>query len=281
MCTTINAVPSTSEATIKATLTGPESHMPAPTWMWQFPCLRVCLQRLFKKRTLAGQVLLQQEQPIHCSSGQQIKRYHGWHGGKGMKADLVWVHTEEPPCDEIFLDHVSAPHTNEAYTTVHLPACASNKGMASLRVIVTQGQVKMFYHCISSNTSILITLTKQITQLALMWATPSSLPTMVPRYPSLDHFIGLSPGILAPLVHNSQINSCWYVADTSGPAILGLPSCEKLAVIKMNCTVKVIQDTSKLPGPTPPPAALPASKKLLQSSLQRTSSRSSQIVSKA
>ena len=44
----------------------------------------------------------------------QSKGTHGQHGRKGKKADLVGVHTEEPPCDEIFLDDVCAPHTNEA-----------------------------------------------------------------------------------------------------------------------------------------------------------------------
>ena len=33
---------------------------------------------------------------------------------------------------------------------------------------LTLGQVEMFFHCVSSDTSILITLTKQVTQLALM-----------------------------------------------------------------------------------------------------------------
>ena len=60
----------------------------------------------------------------------------GQHGKKGKKAHLIGVHAEEPPCDEIFLDDACAPHTNEAYTTVWLPASASNKGMASLKVKV-------------------------------------------------------------------------------------------------------------------------------------------------
>ena len=66
----------------------------------------------------------------------------------------------------------------------------------------TLGQVEMFYHCVSSDTSIQITLTKQVTQLALMQATLGSLPTMVPGYPTLDHFMGLSPGSLVSPVHN-------------------------------------------------------------------------------
>ena len=43
------------------------------------------------------------------------------------------------------------------------------------------------------------------------------------------------------------------MADTPGPVILGLPSCERLEVVKINCAIKVIQDTSHLPGPTPAP----------------------------
>ena len=52
-----------------------------------------------------------------------------------------------------------------------------------------------------------------------------------------------------------QINSCWYVADTSGPAIVGILSCKRLEVVKMNCAIKIIQDTSQLPCPTPAPPA--------------------------
>ena len=59
----------------------------------------------------------------------------GWHGKKGKKADLIGVHTEEPPSDEIFLDDVHALHTNEAYTTVQLPASTSNNGSLTLSQI--------------------------------------------------------------------------------------------------------------------------------------------------
>ena len=42
----------------------------------------------------------------------QSKGMPGQHGEKGNMADLIGVHTEEPPYDEIFLDDVCAPHTN-------------------------------------------------------------------------------------------------------------------------------------------------------------------------
>ena len=44
--------------------------------------------------------------------------------------------------------------------------------------------------------------------------------------------------------------SQWYIADTSGPAILGLPSSSKLGVIQLNCAIQVAhkwEDTSNLP----------------------------------
>ena len=78
--------------------------------------------------------------------------------GKGKKADMVQVNTEEaPPCDELFIDavdcgtvgdthpeeivvdNVCAPQCNEAYTMVQLPASISSKGMASLHVKVNTG----------------------------------------------------------------------------------------------------------------------------------------------
>ena len=82
-------VPSTSKATTEASLTEPELHMPAPTWAWQLSCSRVCLQRLFEERTLASQVSFQQEKPIHCSSGQPIKR-HTWSACK--EGEESWPH---------------------------------------------------------------------------------------------------------------------------------------------------------------------------------------------
>ena len=41
----------------------------------------------------------------------------------------------------------------------------------------------------------------------------------------------------------------WYVADSRGPAILGLPSSSKLGIVQVNCTVKL---TSRYDPPNPP-----------------------------
>ena len=135
--------------------------------------------------------------------GQPIKRY-AWSAWK--EGEEGWPHrsqTKEPPCNEIFLDDVHKPHTNEAYTTVHLPASASDKGMASLQVKVdtwASGNVLplcLFRHLypdcndkVGHPTGLNASNTRLTTS------------TMVPRYPSLDHFMGLSYGILVSPVHN-------------------------------------------------------------------------------
>ena len=75
--------------------------------------------------------------------------------------------------------------------------------------------------------------------------------TQIPLFGSLHGLIIWQPS--SPSAQPYQIDSCWYVADTPDPVILGLPSCERLEVGKMNHTVKVIQDTSHHPCPTPAP----------------------------
>ena len=52
-----------------------------------------------------------------------------------------------------------------------------------------------------------------------------------------------------------MIHSYWYVADTPSPALLGLPACEKLAVVQVNCAVKTTQPNRSLTGTAPTPAA--------------------------
>ena len=60
-----------------------------------------------------------------------------------------------------------------------------------------------------------------------------------------------------------MIHSYWYIADTLGPALLGLPACKKLAVVQVNCAVGTTQTDRSPTGTTPtqagraakPPAA--------------------------
>ena len=67
-----------------------------------------------------------------------------------------------------------------------------------------------------------------------------------------------------------RVKSYWYIADTPGPAILGLPSSKKLAVVKMNCAI-IIRQPSTHPPPvsttaaTNKPATVPEAAKPIRS----------------
>ena len=52
-----------------------------------------------------------------------------------------------------------------------------------------------------------------------------------------------------------MIHSYWYIADTPGPALLGLPACERLAGIQVNCAVGTTQPDRILTGTAPTQAA--------------------------
>ena len=73
--------------------------------------------------------------------------------------------------------------------------------------------------------------------------------SQIPLYGALHGPLIWQPG--APGARPHKIYSYWYVADTPGPAILGLPSCKRLVVVKMNCALTVIQPDTKPPSPAP------------------------------
>ena len=68
----------------------------------------------------------------------------------------------------------------------------------------------------------------------------------IPQFGALDTAIEWTP-------KSHQCSKClqtrWYVADSPGPAILGLPSSSKLWIIQLNCTGKL---TSRCDPPSPP-----------------------------
>ena len=154
--------------------------------------------------------------------------------------------------EEIVIDDVHASWSNEAYTTVKLPASISSKGTASLHVKVnTRAGGNMLplhvFWCLHPD---------QISPAGL----PTSLDCIstrltiyngshIPLYGTLHGPIIWQPG--SPGVWPCKINSYWYVADTPSPAILGLPSCERLVIVKMNCAITVMRPGTKPPSPAP------------------------------
>ena len=213
------------------------------------------------------------QQPTKSDGAE--KAPHHWHHGKGKRAAIVQVSTEETlPCNELFVnavdcgtlgdthpeeivvDDVHAPQCNEAYTMVQLPASNSSKGTASLHIKANTGAggnvlpLHVFRHLYPNLIS------------------PAGLPTgldhvstrltaynisYIPLYGTLHGPIIWWP--CGPCTWPCKVNSYWYVTDTPGPAILGFPSCKRLVVLKMNCAITVIQPSTKPPSLAPAPTA--------------------------
>ena len=157
---------------------------------------------------------------------------------------------------EMIIDNISSQQCNETYTVIKLPASASSKGTTSVHVKIDTG----------SGGNILPLHLFQ--QLHLRQTSPDSLPIgLDPIQTKLTTYNG-SPiplyGILCspilwqpntPGVQPCMIHSYWYITDTPWPALLGLPACEKLAVVQVNCTAKTTQPERSPTGTTPTQAA--------------------------
>ena len=200
-------------------------------------------------------------------------RNHNTCQGRKNKTDTIVVREDHSPQDEIALHYIKhsttaqnthpkeimvrdvrAPQCNEAYTTIQLPASASRKGTASFNVKVDTGAGgNMLPLCV-------------FRRLYPDQISPAGLPT------GLDHVntwltaynrshIPLYGALWGPITwqpkhpgsHPNRVKSYWYIVDTPGPTILGLPSSEKLAVVKMNCAITVRQ-----PSTHPPPVSTTA-----------------------
>ena len=135
---------------------------------------------------------------------------------------------------------VHAPQCNEAYTTIQLPASASRKGTASLHVKVDTragGNVLPLhvFQCLYPDQISPAGLPTGLDHISTRLTTSNG--SHIPLYGALFGPITWQPD--CPGTQPHRVNSYWYVTDTPGPAILGLPSSEKLAVMKMNCIIMV------------------------------------------
>ena len=102
----------------------------------------------------------------------------------------------------------------------------------------------------------------------------------IPLYGTLHGPITWQPD--CPDSRPHRVKSYWYVADTPGPAILGLPSSEELAVVKMNCAItdNLAHILHMLPLQQPQPSLLQSLKQPSPSGLLMTWSASFQISSR-
>ena len=175
---------------------------------------------------------------------------------------------------EMTIDNISSQQCKEAYTVIKLPASASSEGTASVHVkIDTRSGGNILPLCLFQ-------------QLHPKQTSPAGLPIgLDPIQTKLTTYNG-SPiplyGILCgpilwqpntPGAQPRMIHSYWFITDTPGPALLGLPACEKLAVVQVNCAVGTTQPDRSLTGTAPtqaaraakPPAARTSKSKCIKS----------------
>ena len=129
----------------------------------------------------------------------------------------------------------------EAFANIEIPANIGKCRLASLRCKVDTGA--------GGNVMPLRTFTKLFPK----------------RFDTDGHPTGLAPSTMCLTAYNGspirqfgtfrthidwtpqgeQTTNClhtrWYVADTPGPAILGLPACNKLGIVELNCAVDLQQ----------------------------------------
>ena len=252
--------------------TVPQLHQLTLPWPCQLACMECHLQWLFQKRYWCMKCCSSGTVGNHAtkSDGAVRASHHQCHE-KGKRADIVQVSTEKTPlCDELFAnavncgtagdihpeeivkDDVCIPWCNEAYTMVKLPASISSKGTASLHVKVDTGargnvlplHVFQYFHPDQIRPAGLPTGLDHVSTRLTAYNR-----SHIPLYGALLGPITWQPG--SPGIQPCKINSYWYVADTPGPAILGLPSCKRLVIVKMNCAITVMQPGTKPPSPAP------------------------------
>ena len=171
---------------------------------------------------------------------------------------------------EMIINNISSQWCNEVYMVIKLPATASSKGNASVHVKIDTGSggnilpLHLFQQLHLKQTSpdgLSIGLDPVQTKLTAYNG------SLIPLYGILCGPILWQPN--TPGAQPCVIHSYWYVADTPGPALLGLPACERLAVVQVNCAVMTTQSNRSLTGMAstqaarvekPPAARTPKSK---------------------
>ena len=144
--------------------------------------------------------------------------------------------------DEIIISDITTGHS-EAFTEVTLPMPAGHEHQeAKVRVKVDTGgnilPLRIFHQMYPD----------QLDEHGMpQGLTPTSTRlfayngTRIPQHGALDTWTRWKPHNMRP----RQLCTRWYVTDTDGPAILGLPASQKLGVVTMNCAVQVRSTTSQ------------------------------------
>ena len=167
---------------------------------------------------------------------------------KGREPQAAKAKTEKrPPHKDLFIAAMDCGMVGDVY-----PKEMSSKGTASVLVkIDTRSGGNMLPLCLFQ-------------QLHLKQTSLDGLPigldpvqtkltayngSLIPLYRILHGPILWQPN--TPGAQPCMIHSYRYIADTPHPALLGLPACEKLAVVQVNCAVGTTQPDRSLTGTAP------------------------------
>ena len=157
---------------------------------------------------------------------------------------------------ELIINNISSQQCNEVYTVIKLPSSVSSKGTTSVCVKIDTGSggnilpLCLFQQLHPKQTSpdgLPIGLDPVQTKLTTYNGSP------IPLYGILRGPILWPPN--TPGAQPCMIHSYWYIADTPGPALLGLPACGRLAVVQVNCAVMTTQPNRSPTGTAPTQAA--------------------------
>ena len=175
-------------------------------------------------------------------------RNHNHCQGQKNKTDTIDVREDHSPQDEVALHYilpnttiqnthpketmvgdVHAPQCNEAYTTIQLPASASRKGTASLCIKVDTGAggnvlPLCVFQCLYPDQISPAGLPTDLNHISTRLTAYNG--SHIPLYGALHGPITWQPD--HPGSRPCRVKSYWYVADTPGPTILGLPPVRNL-----------------------------------------------------
>ena len=125
----------------------------------------------------------------------------------------------------------------EAFATIQLPANIGKCRLATLRCKVNTGA--------GSNVMPLRTFSKLFPErFNTDGLTPSTTRlsayngSMIKQYGTFDTHIDWTP---KDTKTTNRLHTRRFVADTPGPAILGLPACHRLGIVELNCAVNLLQ----------------------------------------
>ena len=157
----------------------------------------------------------------------------------------------DPQCNEVHVNTtiINIDALTEAWTTVTMPAEIGPNYHGSLQYKVNTGA--------SGNIMPLCIFAKMFSRCITRDGKPTGLHPCdtrltvyhrwnIPQFGALDTAIKWTP---KGHQHSKHLQMRWYVADSPGPAMLGLHSSSKLGIVLLNCMVQL---TSRYDPPSTP-----------------------------